>query len=66
MSQSEVKGIVLAVAAELSQQGFVLDHEVALQGEWEEAKVDKALLYATAAKLEEQIAALLLAAGKMD
>jgi hypothetical protein len=66
MSQSEVKGIVLRVAAELSQQGFVLDHEVALQGEWEEAKVDKSLLYATAAKLEEQIAALLLAAGKMD
>jgi hypothetical protein len=66
MKQSEVKSIVLGVAAELSQQGFVLDHEVALQGEWEEAKVDKSLLYATAAKLEEQIATLLLAAGKMD
>lgn len=66
MSQSEVKRIVLNVAAELSQQGFVLDHEVALRGEWEEAKVDKSLLYATAAKLEEQIATLLMAAGKMD
>ncbi len=66
MSQAEVKAIVLGVAAELSQQGFVLDHEVALQGEWEEAKVDKSLLYATAAKLQDQIAALLLAAGKMD
>lgn len=62
MSQSEVKSIVLAVAAELSQQGFVLDHEVALQGEWEQAKVDKALLYATVAKLEELQTKLLFAA----
>ena len=62
MSQQDVKSIVLAVAAELSQQGFVLDHEVALQGEWEQAKVDKALLYATVAKLEELQTKLLFAA----
>ena len=66
MSQSEVKSIVLAVAAELSQQGFVLDHEVALQGEWEQAKVDKALLYATVAKLEELQTKLLVAAAQSN
>jgi len=62
MKTQDVKSIVLAVAAELSQQGFVLDHEVALRGEWEQAAVDKALLYATVAKLEEQIALLWAAA----
>jgi hypothetical protein len=66
MKQSEIKRIVTDVAGELSMAGFSLEHEVALQGEWEEAKVDKSLLYATAAKLEEQIAALLMAAGQMD
>lgn len=66
MMTQNVKQIVRDVAAELSQQGFVLEHEVALRGEWNEAKVDKSLLYATAAKLEEQIAALLLAAERID
>jgi len=66
MMTQNVKRIVRDVATELSQQGFVLEHEVALRGEWNEAKVDKNLLYATAAKLEEQIAALLLAAERID
>lgn len=66
MDQATVKRIVSDVASELSMQGFALEHEIALRGDWEEAKVDKSLLYATAAKLQEQIAALLLAAGKLD
>lgn len=66
MKQNEVKRIVLNVATELSQQGFVLEHEVALQGGWDQAKVDKNLLYATAAKLQDQIAALLVAAKQME
>lgn len=66
MMTKNVKELVLEVASELSQQGFVLEHEVALQGDWEQAKVDKNLLYATAAKLQDQIAALLMAAGQME
>ena len=66
MMTKNVKQLVLDVASELSQQGFVLEHEVALRGEWEEAKVDKNLLYATAAKLQDQIAALLSAASRLE
>jgi hypothetical protein len=66
MDQANIKRILSDVASELSMQGFALEHEVALRGEWEEAKVDKSLLYATAAKLQEQIAALLMAAGNID
>lgn len=54
------------VAQELSMQGFLLEHEVTLRGDWKEAKVDKSILYAVAAKLNEQIAALLAAAAKEE
>ena len=66
MMTKNVKQLVLDVAAELSQQGFVLEHEVALRGEWEEAKVDPSLLYATAARLQDQIATLLSAAARIE
>ena len=66
MMTKNVKQLVLDVASELSQSGFVLEHEVALRGDWEESKVDKALLYVTAAKLQEQIAKLLTAASKVE
>jgi hypothetical protein len=60
----DTKKIVRDVAQELSMQGFLLEHEVTLRGDWESAKVDKSVLYAVAAKLNEQIAALLAAAAK--
>lgn len=63
MSQ-DAKKIAREVASELSMAGFLLEHEVTLRGDWDEAKVDKTVLYAVAAKLNEQIAALLAAAAK--
>lgn len=66
MSNAQIKQLVNAVASELSMQGFALEHEIALRGDWEEAKVDKSLLYATASKLQDQIAALLTAAAQME
>jgi hypothetical protein len=63
MSQ-DTKKLVRQIAQELSMQGFLLEHEVALRGDWEQSKVDKSVLYAVAAKLNDQIAALLVAAGK--
>ncbi len=59
-----VKDTVREVATELSMQGFLLEHEVTLRGDWDSAKLDKKVLYAVAAKLEDQIAALLKAAGQ--
>jgi len=62
MSQ-DTKKLVREIAQELSMQGFLLEHEVALRGDWDSAKVDKTVLYAVATKLNEQIAALLKAAS---
>jgi hypothetical protein len=63
MKQKGTKELVREIAQELSMQGFLLEHEVALRGDWQEAKVDKSVLYAVASKLNEQIAALLKAAA---
>jgi ribosomal protein S8 len=63
MSQN-TKKLVREIAQELSMQGFLLEHEVTLRGDWQEAKVDKSVLYAVASKLNEQIAALLKAAAE--
>lgn len=65
MSQN-TKKIVRDVAQELSMQGFLLEHEVTLRGDWEQAKLDRSVLYAVAAKLNEQVTALLTAANKKD
>jgi hypothetical protein len=62
MSQ-DAKRIVREVATELSMQGFLLEHEVTLRGDWDSAQLDKSVLYNVAAKLNEQIAALLKAAS---
>jgi hypothetical protein len=62
MSQ-DAKRIVREVATELSMQGFLLEHEVTLRGDWDSAKMDKTVLYAVASKLQDQIAALLKAAS---
>jgi hypothetical protein len=62
MSQ-DAKSIVREVATELSMQGFLLEHEVTLRGDWDSAKMDKTVLYAVASKLQDQIAALLKAAS---
>jgi len=64
MSEQSAKLIARQVAQELSMQGFLLEHEVTLRGDWNEAKVNKTLLYAVATKLNEQIAALLKAAAQ--
>jgi len=64
MSEQSAKLIARHVAQELSMQGFLLEHEVTLRGDWNEAKVNKTLLYAVATKLNEQIAALLKAAAQ--
>ncbi len=66
MKQKGTKELVRDIAQELSMQGFLLEHEVALRGDWEQSKVDKTILYSVAAKLQDQIAALLVAAGKME
>jgi hypothetical protein len=66
MMTKNVKDVVREVASELSMQGFVLEHEVDLRGDWEQAKLDKSVLYAVAAKLQDQIAALLTAANRAD
>lgn len=58
MSEQIAKLIARQVASELSMQGFLLEHEVALRGDWEEAKVDKTLLNTVANKLQEQVDAL--------
>ena len=63
MKQKGTKELVREIAQELSMQGFLLEHEVTLRGDWQEAKVDKTVLYAVASKLNEQIAALLKAAA---
>lgn len=64
MSNEDAKRIVREVASELSMQGFLLEHEVTLRGDWEEDKLDKKVLFEVASKLQDQIAALLVAAGK--
>jgi hypothetical protein len=66
MMTKNVKQTVREVATELSMQGFLLEHEVTLKGDWESAKLDKTVLYAVASKLQEQIAALLVAAGQAE
>ena len=66
MMTRNVKDVVREVASELSMQGFVLEHEVDLRGDWEQAKLDKSVLYAVAAKLQDQIAALLAAANQVE
>lgn len=58
MSEQIAKLIARQVASELSMQGFLLEHEVALRGDWEESKVDKTLLNTVANKLQEQVDAL--------
>ena len=63
MSQ-DMKDLVREVAQELSMAGFLLEHEVALRGDFEQANLDKKTLYAVAAKLNDQIAALLKAAAQ--
>ena len=60
------KDLVRDVAQELPMQGFLLEHGVTLRGDWSQAKVDKSVLYAVAAKLQDQIATLLAAAGRQD
>lgn len=62
MSEQSAKLIAREVAQELSMAGFLLEHEVTLRGDWEEAKLDKSVLRAVAYKLEEQIALLWAAA----
>jgi hypothetical protein len=52
------KLIAREVAQELSMQGFLLEHEVALRGDWEQSQVDKATLNTVADKLLEQAALL--------
>jgi hypothetical protein len=66
MMTKTTKDLVRDVAQELSMQGFLLEHEVTLRGDWKEAKVDKSVLYAVASKLNEQIATLLAAAAKQE
>jgi hypothetical protein len=66
MMTKTTKDLVRDVAQELSMQGFLLEHEVTLRGDWMEAKVDKSVLYAVASKLNEQIATLLAAAAKQE
>ena len=66
MVTRNVKDTVREVAQELSMQGFLLEHEVTLRGDWEQAKLDKSVLYAVAAKLQDQIAALLTAANRVE
>lgn len=58
MSEESAKFVARLVAQELSMQGFLLEHEVALRGDWEESKVDKTLLNSVADKLQEQVNAL--------
>jgi hypothetical protein len=64
MSEQTAKMIARQVAQELSMQGFLLEHELTLRGDWSQSKVDKTVLYSVASKLNEQIAALLAAAAK--
>ena len=64
MSNAQIKAMVDAVASELSMQGFSLEHEVALRGDWEQANLDPGTLYAVAAKLQDCIAVLLTAAAQ--
>lgn len=66
MMTKNVKDLVRDVAQELSMQGFLLEHEVTLRGDWSQAKVDKSVLYAVATKLNEQIATLLAAAASQE
>lgn len=61
-----VNDVVRNVASELSMQGFMLEHEVDLRGEFDLATLDKKVLYGVASKLEEQIAVLLMAASKSE
>ena len=56
------KLIARQVAQELSMQGFLLEHEVSLRGDWTEAEVDKSLLEEVANKLMQQAVILRRAA----
>jgi hypothetical protein len=66
MSRNEqsdmAKLVARQVAQELSMQGFVLEHELALRGDWSEAKVDKTVLEDVANKLMKQAVLLRRAA----
>jgi ribosomal protein S8 len=65
--QENVRKIIRNAAEEISMQGFILEHEVIDQkGDEEQAKLDAATLYAIASKLQDQIAALLVAATYVE
>jgi hypothetical protein len=66
MSEQSAKQIARQVAQELSMAGFLLEHEVSLRGDWQQDKLDVSILYSVAAKLNDQIAALLRAAVVKD
>lgn len=64
LSNAQIKQLVSSVASELSMQGFALEHEVALRGDWEQSNLDPNTLYSVAAKLQDCIAGLLAAAAQ--
>ena len=66
-SLEDIRKIVRNAASEITMQGFILEHEIIDQkGDSEQAKMDKSTLYAIASKLQDQIAALLVAATYVE